>query len=147
MTQLQQQYEKQHDPRTRHQRNQLHPANAWAVAILQRRVASYRQSQRAGRSASACSRVKEAVIIVLLGVLVMAYAASLCDVGEFKILAQTTNDPTVRKDVTLKWMKAHAKDCSNPQLVAMYNHLAEWLGAADNFEIRGLIYEHYRTEK
>ena len=91
--------------------------------------------------------MKEAVIIVLLGVLVMAYAASLCDVGEFKILAQTTNDPTVRKDVTLKWMKAHAKDCSNPQLVAMYNHLAEWLGAADNFEIRGLIHEFYRPEK
>jgi len=86
------------------------------------------------------------VLLLLLG-LVGAVAKNGCHVGEFKILAQTTNDPTVRKDVTLKWMKAHAKYCSNPQLVAMYNHLAEWLGAADNFEIRGLIYEQYRTEK
>jgi hypothetical protein len=88
--------------------------------------------------------LKEAIIIILLGVLVMAYAASLCNIGEFQVLALNTHDPNVRKALTLAWMRAHAADCNNYQLVAIYNNLASWLGTADNMEIRGIIYEHYK---
>ena len=84
--------------------------------------------------------------LVLLFPLLLG-AGTSCNVGEFKVLALTTHDPTRRKEVTLDWLKKNAKQCSNEQLVQLYNHFAEWLGAADNFEIRGLIHEFYRPEK
>ena len=84
--------------------------------------------------------------LVLLFPLLLG-AGTSCNVGEFKILALTTHDPTRRKEITLDWLKKNAKQCSNEQLVQLYNHFAEWLGTADNFEIRGLIHEFYRPEK
>lgn len=84
--------------------------------------------------------------LILLIPLLLGVSTS-CNIGEFKILALTEHDPSKRKEVTLDWLKKNAKQCSNEQLVQLYNHFAEWLGAADNFEIRGLIYEQYRTEK
>ena len=84
--------------------------------------------------------------LVLLFPLLLG-AGTSCNVGEFKVLALTTHDPTRRKEVTLDWLKKNAKQCSNEQLVQLYNHFAEWLGAADNFEIRGLIHDYYKPEK
>ena len=84
--------------------------------------------------------------LVLLFPLLLG-AGTSCNVGEFKVLALTTHDPTRRKEVTLVWLKKNAKQCSNEQLVQLYNHFAEWLGTADNFEIRGLIHEFFRPEK
>ena len=84
--------------------------------------------------------------LVLLFPLLLG-AGTSCNVGEFKILALTTHDPTRRKEITLDWLKKNGEQCSNEQLVQLYNHFAEWLGTADNFEIRGLIHEFYRPEK
>ena len=84
--------------------------------------------------------------LILLIPLLLGVSTS-CNVGEFKILALTTHDPSKRKEVTLDWLKKNAKQCSNEQLVQLYNHFAEWLGAADNFEIRGLIHDYYKPEK
>ena len=84
--------------------------------------------------------------LVLLFPLLLG-AGTSCNVGEFKVLALTTHDPSKRKEVTLDWLKKNGEQCSNEQLVQLYNHFAEWLGAADNFEIRGLIHEFYRPEK
>ena len=84
--------------------------------------------------------------LVLLFPLLLG-AGTSCNVGEFKVLALTTHDPTRRKEVTLDWLKKNGEQCSNEQLVQLYNHFAEWLGTADNFEIRGLIHEFYRPEK
>ena len=74
-------------------------------------------------------------------------AGTSCNVGEFKVLALTEHNPIVRKEITLDWLKKNGEQCSNEQLVQLYNHFAEWLGTADNFEIRGLIHEFYRPEK
>ena len=84
--------------------------------------------------------------LVLLFPLLLG-AGTSCNVGEFKVLALTEHNPIVRKEITLDWLKKNAKQCSNEQLVQLYNHFAEWLGTADNFEIRGLIHEFYRPEK
>ena len=84
--------------------------------------------------------------LVLLFPLLLG-AGTSCNVGEFKVLALTTHDPTRRKEVTLDWLKKNGEQCSKEQLTGLFNALPEWLGTADNFEIRGLIYEHYRTEK
>jgi hypothetical protein len=90
--------------------------------------------------------VKEIAFILMVGALVMAYAATLCNVGEFQVLALSTHNPSERKAVTITWLKNHIKDCSNYQIVAIYNNLASWLGTADNMEIRGIIYEHYKRD-
>ena len=84
--------------------------------------------------------------LVLLFPLLLG-AGTSCNVGEFKVLALTTHDPTRRKEVTLDWLKKNANQCSREQLTQLYNHFGEWLGAADNFEIRGLIHDYYKPEK
>ena len=91
--------------------------------------------------------MKEAIIIVLLGVLLMAYAANNCNLGQLYTLSMTTHDPSARKDVTLAWMKSNAKQCSNQQLIQIYNNLGHWLGTADNPEIRSVIEENYKRDK
>ncbi len=91
--------------------------------------------------------MKEAIIIVLLGVLLMAYAANNCNLGQLYTLSMTTHDPSLRKDLTLSWMKSNAKQCSNQQLVEIYNNLPNLLGTADNHEIRSIIYENYKRDK
>jgi len=91
--------------------------------------------------------MKEAIIIVLLGLLLMAYAANNCNLGQLYTLSMTTHDPSVRKDVTLSWMKSNAKNCNNQQLIQIYNNLPHWLGTADNSEIRSVIYENYKRDK
>jgi len=90
--------------------------------------------------------VKEIAFILTVGALVMAYAATLCNVGEFQVLALSTHNPSERKAVTIVWLKDHIKSCSNYQIVVIYNNLAAWLGTADNMEIRGIIYEHYKRD-
>jgi len=85
--------------------------------------------------------------LVLLFFPLLLGASTSCNIGEFKILALTEHDPSKRKEITLVWLKKNAKQCSNEQLVQLYNHFAEWLGAADNFEIRGLIHDYYKPEK
>jgi len=84
--------------------------------------------------------------LVLLFPLLLG-AGTSCNVGEFKVLALTTHDPTRRKEVTLDWLKKNGEQCSKEQLTGLFNALPEWLGSSDNFEIRGLIHEQYRTEK
>ena len=91
--------------------------------------------------------MKEAIIIVLLGVLLMAYAANNCNLAQLYLLSMNTHDPSLRKDLTLSWMKSNAKQCSNQQLVEIYNNLPSLLGTADNYEIRSIIYENYKREK
>jgi hypothetical protein len=90
--------------------------------------------------------MKEIAVIIALVALAMAYAATLCNVGEFQVLALSTHNPSERKAVTIVWLKDHIKSCSNYQIVAIYNNLAAWLGTADNMEIRGIIYEHYKRD-
>jgi len=84
---------------------------------------------------------------LLLFIPIFLGANTSCNVGEFKILALTTHDPSKRKEVTLVWLKKNANQCSREQLTQLYNHFGEWLGAADNFEIRGLIHDYYKPEK
>ena len=84
--------------------------------------------------------------LILLIPLLLGVSTS-CNVGEFKILALTEHDPSKRKEVTLVWLKKNANQCSREQLTQLYNHFGEWLGAADNFEIRGLIHEFYRSKE
>ena len=84
--------------------------------------------------------------LILLIPLLLGVSTS-CNIGEFKILALTEHDPSKRKEVTLVWLKKNANQCSREQLTQLYNHFGEWLGSSDNFEIRGLIHEQYRTEK
>jgi hypothetical protein len=84
--------------------------------------------------------------LILLIPLLLGVSTS-CNIGEFKILALTTHDPSKRKEVTLVWLKKNANQCSREQLTQLYNHFGEWLGAADNFEIRGLIHDYYKPEK
>jgi len=91
--------------------------------------------------------MKEAIIIVLLGMLLMAYAANNCNLWQLYTLSMTTHDPSARKDVTLSWMKSNAKDCNNQQLIQIYNNLPHWLGTSDNPEIRSVIEENYKRDK
>ena len=84
--------------------------------------------------------------LVLLFPLLLG-AGTSCNIGEFKVLALTTHDPTRRKEVTLDWLKKNGEQCSKEQLTGLFNALPEWLGTADNFEIRGLIHEFYRSKE
>ena len=84
--------------------------------------------------------------LILLIPLLLGVSTS-CNIGEFKILALTTHDPSKRKEVTLDWLKKNGEQCSKEQLTGLFNALPEWLGTADNFEIRGLIHDYYKPEK
>ena len=58
-----------------------------------------------------------------------------CLVGEFRLIALNTPDPSQRKKVAEAWIKDQAKFCTIAKLLSIRNNRAQWLGTADSITI------------
>ena len=58
-----------------------------------------------------------------------------CLVGEFRLLALNTADPSQRKELAEAWIKDQAKFCTIAKLLSIRNNRAQWLGTADSITI------------
>ena len=58
-----------------------------------------------------------------------------CLVGEFRLIALNTPDPSQRKKVAEAWIKEQAKFCTIAKLLSIRNNRAQWLGTADSITI------------
>ena len=58
-----------------------------------------------------------------------------CLVGQFRLIALNTPDPSQRKKVAEAWIKDQAKFCTIAKLLSIRNNRAQWLGTADSITI------------
>ena len=58
-----------------------------------------------------------------------------CLVGEFRLIALNTPEPSERKKVAEAWIKDQAKFCTIAKLLSIRNNRAQWLGTADSITI------------
>ena len=58
-----------------------------------------------------------------------------CLVGEFRLIALNTLDPSQRKKVAEAWIKDQAKFCTIAKLLSIRNNRAQWLGTSDSITI------------
>ena len=58
-----------------------------------------------------------------------------CLVGEFRLIALNTPDPSQRKSFAEAWIKDQAKFCTIAKLLSIRNNRAQWLGTADSITI------------
>ena len=58
-----------------------------------------------------------------------------CLVGEFRLIALNTPDPSQRKKFAEAWIKEQAKFCTIAKLLSIRNNRAQWLGTADSITI------------
>ena len=66
-----------------------------------------------------------------------------CSVHQFKAIAYTHHDPTERYLKTMSWLKKNGPNCSQQELVFLYNNLANFLGSSLTQEYAFLIEEWY----
>ena len=58
-----------------------------------------------------------------------------CLVGEFRLIALNTSDPSQRKELAEAWIKDQARFCTIAKLLSIRNNRAHWLGTADSITI------------
>ena len=58
-----------------------------------------------------------------------------CLVGEFRLIALNTADPSQRKELAEAWIKDQARFCTIAKLLSIRNNRAQWLGTADSITI------------
>ena len=66
-----------------------------------------------------------------------------CDHWNLSTIAHTTHDPTIRKQLTLEWLKQNGSKCDKDELTWIYNNTASWLGTADNEVFRTMLIDFY----
>jgi hypothetical protein len=85
------------------------------------------------------------LILLLLLMLAGATAKPPCIVTDFYGLSWL-GDPTMRHMELSRWLTTNGDNCSSEQLLAIWNNLSMWAGAADSAELRGkLLYFYARA--
>jgi len=62
-----------------------------------------------------------------------------CRIGSFKAMALSVNDPTLRANAAVAWLRAHAVECSADQLRFIRNNQPLWLGTSDSPRLTALV--------
>ena len=70
-----------------------------------------------------------------------------CNHWNLSTIAHTTHDPTIRKQLTLEWLKQNGSKCDKDELTWIYNNTASWLGTADNEVFRGMLIDFYMKKE
>jgi hypothetical protein len=81
-------------------------------------------------------------LVGLLAACVFAMAQQRCVVADFYGLSWLGN-PTERHLRLSEWLNTNGESCTPDQLLAIWNNLAMWAGAADSSELRGKILYFY----
>jgi hypothetical protein len=76
-------------------------------------------------------------------VVVLAADRNQCSVHQFKAIAYTHHDPTERYLKTMSWLKKNGPNCSQQELVHLYNNLSNYLGTSLTQEYSLLIEQWY----
>ena len=80
-------------------------------------------------------------------VVVLAADRNQCSVYQFKAIAYTHHDPTERYLKTMSWLKKNGPNCSQQELVHLYNNLSNYLGTSLTQEYSFLIEQWYREKE
>jgi hypothetical protein len=72
-----------------------------------------------------------------------AQAKAPCLISDFYGLAMTLHNPSERHQRLSQWLTTNGENCTPEQLLAIWNNLAMWAGAADSAELRGKILYYY----
>jgi len=70
-------------------------------------------------------------------------AEAKCNHWDLRLIAYTTHDPTIRKQLTIDWLKENGSKCDKDNLTWIYNNTALWLGTADNEVFRTMLIDFY----
>ena len=81
-------------------------------------------------------------LFLLLLLLSKATAKESCIVSDFYGLSWLGN-PSERHQRLSEWLTTNGNNCSSEQLVAIWNNLALWAGAADSAELRSKVLYYY----
>lgn len=65
--------------------------------------------------------------------------ASQCWVADFRELALTTHDVQQREYKAVAWLKTHASQCTDDQLMMISSNRPSWMGNADTVRVAGQI--------
>ena len=79
---------------------------------------------------------------MLIGLVFWASAKSPCIVSDFYGLSWL-GDPSLRHIELSRWLTTNGDNCSTDQLLAIWNNLPMWAGAADSAELRGKVLYFY----
>jgi len=80
--------------------------------------------------------------LLLISLVFWASAKAPCTVSDFYALSWL-GDPTLRHMELSRWLTTNGDNCSTDQLLAIWNNLAMWAGAADSQELRGKVLYYY----
>jgi hypothetical protein len=81
-------------------------------------------------------------LVGLMAACVFAMAQQRCVVADFYGLSWLGN-PSERHLRLSEWLTTNGDSCTSDQLLAIWNNLAMWAGAADSSELRGKILYFY----
>ena len=81
-------------------------------------------------------------LFLLLLLLSKATAKESCIVSDFYGLSWLGN-PSERHQRLSEWLTTNGNNCSSEQLVAIWNNLSMWAGAADSAELRSKVLYYY----
>ena len=76
-----------------------------------------------------------------------APTASVCKALDFRAIAYSINDTQAREKRALEWLSRYGKDCPFPEIEAIRNNVAVWLGTANTEKVHQTVKELYLGKK
>ena len=81
-------------------------------------------------------------LVGLMAACVFAMAQQKCVIADFYALSWL-GDPSQRHQRLSEWLTTNGETCTTDQLLAIWNNLAMWAGAADSSELRAKVLYYY----
>ena len=78
----------------------------------------------------------------LMAACLIAMAQQKCVITDFYGLSWLGN-PSERHQRLSEWLTTNGNSCTSDQLLAIWNNLAMWAGAADSSELRAKVLYYY----
>ena len=78
----------------------------------------------------------------MMAACVFAMAQQKCVIADFYGLSWL-GDPSQRHQRLSEWLTTNGETCTTDQLLAIWNNLAMWAGAADSSELRAKVLYYY----
>ena len=81
-------------------------------------------------------------LVGLMAACLIAMAQQKCVITDFYALSWLGN-PSERHQRLSEWLTTNGNSCTTDQLLAIWNNLAMWAGAADSSELRAKVLYYY----
>ena len=78
----------------------------------------------------------------MMAACLIAMAQQKCVITDFYALSWLGN-PSERHQRLSEWLTTNGNSCTTDQLLAIWNNLAMWAGAADSSELRAKVLYYY----